>query len=96
MIRDSKLIVFAILQAFFYFLYLRAKIANVGAVYAVAEAIGEINEMAKFDDTFTLYIPWYINVPYAFFKLLASFGLYYYQYIYVQKKQLIKQKFWSL
>lgn len=67
-IRDSRLIVFAILQAFFYFLYLRAKIANVGAVYAVAEAIGEINEMTKFDDTFTLYIPWYINVPYAFFQ----------------------------
>lgn len=67
-IRDSKLVAFAILQAFFYFLYLRAKIANVGTAYAVAEAIGEINEMTKFDDTFTLYIPWYINVPYAFFQ----------------------------
>lgn len=68
MISERKLLIFAIIQFIEYILYLRAKVANVGAGYAVAEAIGEINEMTKFDDTFTLYIPWYINVPYAFFQ----------------------------
>lgn len=68
MISERKLLIFAIIQFIEYILYLRAKVANVGAAYAIAEAIGEINEMSKFDDTFKLSIPWYINVPYAFFQ----------------------------
>lgn len=51
MISERKLLIFAIIQFIEYILYLRAKVANVGAAYAIAEAIGEINEMSKFDDT---------------------------------------------
>lgn len=68
MISEKRLLIFAIIQFIAYVLYLKSKVANVGAAYAIAEAIGEINEMSKFDDTFKLYIPWYFNVPYAFFQ----------------------------
>lgn len=68
--KNSRLRIFILIQLISYALYANAKVANLGYAVALAQALGQLNEMVKFDD-FDIYIPWYANVPFAFCQSLG-------------------------
>lgn len=79
-----KLILFAVLQTVIYYLHYRHQMSFTGETIW-SNAIGEIDQDKKFGDK-TFFLPWYINVPYAFcqasgFVWICLFVLYLRQFL---------------